>query len=129
MAHAFAYANAFHQHRNDEAAAHLETCLSFANHVPAAMRAALASDASVFQARRCRRVELAEQWAADIGAAATPWLRWRAEAAILEAKGDAQGALGKLEACERAVAAGPRASQREYVLRILRRWESELGGE
>ena len=127
VAHSFAFSNAFHQHKNAEAGGLLETCLSYSAHAPASMREALMSDAAVFQARRCKRVDLAEQWLADIpGTAELRWIRLRAEAAILEARGNLQGALGKLEECEQAVDALTNVSRREYVLRLLERWKSEL---
>jgi hypothetical protein len=125
-AHAFAYANAFHQRRDAEAAGYLEVCLSRAGHAPARLREALMSDAAVFQARRRRRVDLAEAWLADLPATTVPWLRSRAEAATLEARGDVPGALEKLEECRRGVAALANPVQRTYVLRLLERWKTEL---
>jgi hypothetical protein len=44
------------------------------------------------------------RWLADIPVTTqSPWLRTRAEAAILEAKGDVDGALGKLAEVEAAI--------------------------
>jgi len=86
------------------------------------------SEAAVFQSRRRHRPDLGERWLADIPKAPQfPWIRTRVEAAILEANGDVEGAIGKLDECERAVIAVP-APQRDYLLRLLRRWKSELGG-
>jgi hypothetical protein len=51
-AHALAFAAAFHQHRDGEAAERLETCLAHSERVPAVVREALLSEAAVFQARR-----------------------------------------------------------------------------
>ena len=85
------------------------------------------SDAAVFQARRRKRVDLAEQWLGDLrGTPGFPWLPARAEAAIREARGDLEGALDKLEEVERAIRAVPDETQREISLRFLKRWKSEL---
>jgi hypothetical protein len=86
------------------------------------------SDAAVFQARRRRRADLAEKWLADIPITTpSPWLRTRAEAGILEAKGDVDGALAKLAQGEAAIATVPNMGQRDMLLQLLQRWRSELG--
>jgi hypothetical protein len=112
VAHAFAYSAAFHQHHDAEAAQMLETCLRYAGHAAPAMREGLRSDAAVFQARRHKRPDLAEQWLAEIPVN-TPhrWFRSRAEAAILEARGDVAGARGKLADVESALLALPKTPQ------------------
>lgn len=90
-------------------------------------REALMSDAAVFQGRRRKRADLAEQWLAEIPiATSSPWLRTRAEAAILEAKGDAGGALGKLAEVEAAIATLPDEGRRDALGRSLQRRKSEL---
>jgi hypothetical protein len=127
MAHAFAYAAAFHQRYDAEAAQRLETCLRHAGCVAAAVREALISDAAVFQGRRCKRPDLAEQWLAGFPLTTQhPWLRLRAEAAILEGKGDVDGALRKLRELEAAIHSWPNSAQREASLQLLHRWNTEL---
>ena len=127
--HAFAYAAAFWQNKDTEAAQFLETCLQYSAHASAATREALMSDASVFQARKRKRADLAEQWLDSLPQVAqVPWLRIRAEAGILEARGDVQGALGKLDEVEKKLLAAANSVQREIFLRFLRRWQSELRG-
>jgi hypothetical protein len=127
-AHALAFSAAFHQHRDGEAAELLETCLAHFGHVPPVFREALMSECAVFQARRRKRPSLAEQWLAGIPANTQHrWFRSRAEAAILESKGDVPGALGKLGEVEAAFLTFPRNAQRENLLRLLRRWKSEVG--
>ena len=127
VGHAFGFLAAFHEHRNADAARMLETCLTFSSRAAAVLREALMSDAAVFQARRCGRIDLAEQWLADLTSATRiPWFRSRAEAAILEARGDRRGAAAKLEQCEQALAGSPDTPQRAYSLRLLQRWKSEL---
>jgi hypothetical protein len=127
-AHALAFSAAFHQHRDGEAADRLETCLAHCGHVPPVVREALMSECAVFQARRRKRPDLAEQWLAGIPASTQQrWFRSRAEAAILESRGDVPGALGKLAEVEAAFLTFPRSPQRENLLRVLQRWKSELG--
>jgi hypothetical protein len=128
-AHALAFSAAFHQHEDGEAAQRLETCLAHSGHAPPVVREALMSDAAVFQARRRKRADLADQWLAAIPAKAhVPWFRSRAEAAILEAKGDTAGALEKLAEVEKAIRTLPVNARRETFLRLLQRWQSELCG-
>jgi ribosomal protein S7 len=127
VAHALAYAAAFWQRNDDEAARALETCLRHANCAAPTARQSLMSDAAVFQARLRKRVDLAEQWLADIPEKTEyPWLRPRAEAAILEAKDNISGAQKKLDDIERMILATPNELLRELSLRGLRRWRAEL---
>jgi hypothetical protein len=127
IAHAIAFWAVFHQHQDREAGQRLETCLAYSAHATPLLREALMSDAAVYQARRRKRADLADQWLAEIPAA-TPfaWFRTRAEAAILEAKGDVEGALTKLAETEAAILALPKSARRETTLHLLGRWKSEL---
>ncbi len=85
------------------------------------------SDAAVYQARRRKRADLADQWLAEIPTKAQmPWVRYRAEAAILEAKGDFDGAAGKLAEVEAAILKLPENAHRDTLLGLLNRWKSEL---
>ena len=107
----------------------LETCLQHAGHAAPAMRQGLMSEAAVFQARRRKRLDLAAAWLAALPAATElPWQRTRAEAAVLEARGDLKGASSKLDAYEAMLRSFPLASeaQRATLLFIVRRWKSEL---
>jgi hypothetical protein len=129
LAHAMAFSAAFHEQRDNEAAHLLETCLAYANLATPVVRAALMSDAAVFQARKRNRADLAAGWLAEIPVPTQyHWFRSRAEAAILEANGDVAGALKKLAETETAILALPGSAQRETLLRLLKRWKSELGG-
>jgi hypothetical protein len=126
-AHALAHSAAFHQHKDAEAAQALEVCLQYAGYASPAMRQALMSDAAVFQARRRNRVDVAEQWLAAMPQTTEiPWLRLRGQAAILEARGDKEGALKKLDEVERQMLSVPNQTQREVSLRSLQRWKAEL---
>ena len=126
-AYALAFAAAFHQHEDSEAGQRLETCLAYSGHATPAVREALKSDAAVYQGRRRKRADLADQWLADIPVASQyAWFRSRAEAAILEAKGDVEGAMKKLAQTETALLALPKSAQGETLLRLLQRWKSEL---
>jgi hypothetical protein len=126
-ANAIAYWAAFHQHMDNEAAQRLETCLAYAGYATPALREALMSDAAVFQARKRKRADLADQWLAEIPIKTQhPWFRARAEAAIREAHCDFDGALGKLAEVEAAILALPRNALRNTSLRLLERWKSDL---
>jgi formylglycine-generating enzyme required for sulfatase activity len=117
------------QHKDGEATQRLETCLAHCGHAPPVVREALMSDAAVFQARRRKRADLADQWLAAMPARTQHrWFRSRAEAAILEAKGDTAGALEKLAEVEAAIRTLPDSAQGETLLRLLEKWKNELGG-
>jgi hypothetical protein len=127
VAFALAYGAAFWQHKDDEAARLLETCLRHANLSSPTQRQGLMTDAACFQARRRKRIDLAEQWLADIPVKGEyPWMRLRGEAAILEAKGDTTGAVKKIDQIETMMLAVPNQALREISLRGLRRWKAEL---
>lgn len=126
-AYSIAYSSAFHQHRDGEAGAFLETCLAYSGFAAPATREALMSDAAVFQARRKKRPDLAEQWLADMPAVTQlPGLQARAAAAIHEARGEIAAASTELEKYEQAVLALPNPVSREITLRFVARWKSEL---
>lgn len=127
QASAMAYSSAFHQHRDREAGQHIEACLAYCSHATHAVREALKSDAAVYQARRRKRTDLADQWLADIPVTAQySWIRSRAQAAILESHGDVDGALKKLAEIESSLLAIRKSAQRETQIRLLRRWQSDL---
>ena len=91
------------------------------------MREALISDAAVFLSRKKKDVNLARQWLADLPQVTKmPGLRVRAEAAILQAQDDIEGALRKLEEYEQAILTVANQVQRDLALRGLRKWRSEL---
>ena len=126
-AHALAHATAFHQHRDDDAARFLETSLEFAAWATPPQREALISDAGLFQARRRKRADLAEQWLAAMPEPPrSRWLRTRLQAGILEARGDLGGALLKLEELEQDLRELPDRAVGRVFLRLLERWRSEL---
>ena len=126
-AHAIAFSAAFHQHNDSDAAQLLETCLAYSNHATPVLRETLISEAAVFQARRRKRADLADQWLAGIPEKTqNRWFQSRAEAAILEAKGDVDGAMKKLAETETAILAIPKSAQRDTLLRLLQRWKSDL---
>ncbi len=126
-AHLIAYSSAHHRHEHDEAARLLEVALRHADIATPMMRQALATEAAVFQARRRRRVDLAEQWFAAIPEKTEmPWLRTVAEAALLEGRGDVAGAFAKLDGAERIIRAWPNPIQQKLSLAALERWRAEL---
>ena len=98
-----------------------------AGHAAPILSESLMSDAAVFQARRRKRTDLADQWLAGIPVKTQhSWFRTRAEAAILEAKGNVDGAVRKLAEVEAAILALPRNALRNTSLRLLERWKSDL---
>ncbi|HEY7402064.1 MAG TPA: M50 family metallopeptidase [Candidatus Angelobacter sp.] len=126
-AHALAYAAAFWQHKNEEAAEALEICLRYSNLVAPSQRQGIMVDTTIFLARRRRQIDLAEKWLADVSQKTEyPWLRLRGEAAILEAKGDISGAIQMLDEVENMILATPNQALREMSVRGVRRWKAEL---
>jgi hypothetical protein len=127
VAHLFAYLARFYQHDDAGAADALEIMLSYAGNAPEAMRESLMCEAAILQARRRARSDLAEAWLDDIPTdTAVAGLRRQAEAAILEAKGDLDGAQRALEGVEALLRDQPDTPGRELSLRLLRRWKAEL---
>lgn len=125
--YALAYSAAWYGQSADEAAQLLETCLEYSAFTSSEMREALKSDAAVFQARKRKNIDLADQWQSEIAEKPDkPWLKLRVQAAILEAKGDVEGALRKLDETENALRTIPNPFQRSVSLRFLERWRSEL---
>src|SRR6185437_6486604 len=130
-AHVLAYSTAFHQHKDDEAAAMLEICLQYASYTSPLVRASLMSDAAIFQARRRRNLVLAQEWpdATPDSSGEIPWLKTRAEAAILQTQGNIRAALEKLDKAEKMMRASTNEARREMSLRFLERWKRELNKE
>jgi len=130
-AHVLAYSTAFHQHKDDEAAAMLEICLQYASYTSPLVRASLMSDAAIFQARRRRNLVLAQEWldATPDSSGEIPWLKTRAEAAILQTQGNIRAALEKLDQAEKMMRANTNQARREMSLRFLERWKRELNKE
>lgn len=129
-AHALAYFAAFATHQDDQAAQFLEICLAYCRFTAPKGREGLFISAAIFQARRRKRVDLAEQWLADVPAQTqTPGIRAQAEAAILEAQGKIGDALTKLNESKKQSATIAQPSTREITMASLDRWEKELLAE
>jgi hypothetical protein len=124
----FAYSAAWYGNNVDETAQLLETCLEYARFSLPAMREVLMSSAAVFQARKKKRVDLAEGWLSEIPEKPSiPNLRLYGESAILEAQGDLEGAVKKLDEIETIIISSIRdAQQRAVSQRSLQRWRREL---
>ncbi len=126
-AHAIAYASAFHRRDVAEAARLLEVCLQYSSVGTPMLREALMADAAIFHARRRHDAERAAEWLADMPAKTQlPWLRHLAEAAILEARSDADGARLQLDGAERLVRARGNPAQQSIALRSIARWREDL---
>jgi hypothetical protein len=125
--HHFAYLAAYYKHDDVEAARLLEICLQYSSLAPAKVRESMFGCAVDFQASRRKRLDLARQWFADIPETPlTPGLRSHMEATILEAEGDLQGALKKLDEAETVIRQSPEANLRAALLRFFQRWRKEL---
>jgi hypothetical protein len=125
--YAFAYTAAWYKDAPDKAAQFLETCLEYSQFSPPVMREALRCSAAVFQGRKRNRIDLAEQWLLEIPTKTLyPGLRLQAESAVLEAQGNIEGALKKLDEVETALMTIHDSHQRSVSLRSLQRWKRAL---
>lgn len=125
--YAFAYAAAWYEDAPDKAAQLLEICLEYSQFSAPIMQQVLRCDAAIFQARKRNRVDLAEQWLSETPPKTLfPGQRLRAESAILEAQGNIEGSLKKLEEVESALMTIHDSYQRSVSLRFLQRWRREL---
>ena len=125
--YAFAYAAAWYQDPPDRAAQLLETCLEYSKSSAPVIQQVLAGDAAVFQARKRNRIDLAEQWLSEVPQKTFfPGQRLRVESAILEAQGNLEGALKKLDEVETALMTIHDSYGRSVSQRSLQRWKREL---
>jgi hypothetical protein len=125
-AHVLAYGAAFNKNETGEAARLLEICLAYSKFGSPMMREALISEAAGFQGRRNKDAALAQQWLADLPRVTRlPGQRLWAEAAVLQAQGDVDGALSKLGEYEQAIQTMNHI-QRRMCLRSLQKWKLEL---
>jgi hypothetical protein len=123
----FAYTAAWYKDAPDKAAQFLETCLEYSQFCAPVMREALRCSAAIFQGRKRNRVDLAEQWLLEIPEKTLfPGLRLQAESAVLEAQGNIEGALKKLDEVETALVTIHDSYSRSVSLRSLQRWRREL---
>jgi hypothetical protein len=126
-AHAFAYSASWYKGTADETARLLEICLQYSIWARPMQREAILCDAGVFQGRKRKRSDLAQQWLAALPEKSQlPGLRQRVEAAILESQDDFRGAIQKVEEVESLTLNRPERRQRTISLKLLRRWRSEL---
>lgn len=128
-AHVIAYLTFFHQHDDAAAADALEVCLSQTAHTPEMIRQSLMCEAAIFQGRRRARADLAKAWLDDVPLTTViPGIRQQAEAAVLEARGDKEGARRAIDAAEVSLRERPEEPTKELSLRLLRRWRNDLEG-
>jgi hypothetical protein len=125
-----AFSTAFDQHNDVDAARFLETALQHSPFTTFAGKEGLLVEAAIFQAKRRGRIDLAEQWLAEIPQKTlTPGARYLAEAAILEARNEPEAALKKLNESEKAVSGIPAGFQRDLMLSSLARRKNEIGAQ
>lgn|GEM_PF-1459926 len=127
--HTIAYSAAYYKHDDAEASRLLEVCLKYLGFASPLIREAVLTDAVIFQARRRKRTDLAQQWLAEIPEKTiVPEHRFAADAAILEGQGDLQGALKKMDEAETVISGLADPIRRKLSLRSLQRARSELVG-
>jgi hypothetical protein len=127
VAHSIAYVRAYYQKNDSLAADHLETCLASSGWAKPGIRYALMADAAIFQAERRHRVDLAEQWLADVPIdGTTKNYRLKAEGAILQARGDFETALLKIIECIKEAESILDERKRHRSLAKLSEWKDEV---
>jgi hypothetical protein len=126
-AHAVAYGRAYYQKDNSAAAFYLEACLLFSGNATPQFRNLLIADAAIFQARRRKRPDLAQQWLADLPAdPALKSARLRTEGAIAESQGNFAQAIEKVEACLQEAEKMQNEGSRKRLISKLTEWKGEL---
>jgi hypothetical protein len=126
-AYSLAYSSAFHRHQDAEAARLYEVALRYSAGETPAIREAMMNEAVMWHARRSKRLDLAERWLADMPSKSRlPWGRAPAEAAVLEARGDAEAALRKLDEYERVMRAVFEGRAGAAMATLIERWRSEV---
>ena len=127
LAHLIAYAAAYNQHKDQEAAQLLETCLQHASVATPSLREQLIANAGIFQAERRKSIDLAEQWLGDLPATLkVPYCRLMVEGAILESQGDFSGALQKVDEIETIIVATTKPKQQQTAFKPFAKWRSDL---
>jgi Peptidase family M50 len=121
-AYALAYAAAMSRREFAPAAHLLESCLQFAACAKPHVRDALVSDAAVYQAAIRHAPAVASAWLEDLPPKARPWLRVRAEAAILEENGEREAAWRRLDEFERTVG----GTREQHLIAVTQKWKSAL---
>jgi hypothetical protein len=126
--YSLAFSAAFDQHNDIEAARLLETALQYSPFTTFAGKEGMLVEAAIFQAKRRGRIDLAEQWLAEVPQKPlTPGVRCLAEAAILEARNEPEAALAKLNESEQAISRMPAGFERDIMLSSLARRKSKIG--
>lgn len=130
VSHAIAYASSWARGETEETAKYIETALQYSGYAPAVMRQALFADAAVFQGSRRKNARLAREWLSSISAMPpVPGVRLRIDAAILQAEGDYQAALSKVDEIEKIFMVQPASPQKDGSLKGLQRWHDVLKKE
>ena len=126
-AHLIAYAAAYTQKKDDEAARLLEVCLQYLGYAPSSLREIAIANAGIFQADRRKRIDLARQWLGDLPQnLKVPHRRLMVEGAILEAQQDFLGALQKVSEIEKAISSNLDLKRQQAALKPFAKWRAEL---
>jgi hypothetical protein len=113
-------------HRDyDAAAASLEKCFEWSPWAVEGVRQGMIYTAAVVQGKR-RRVSSAEQWLSQLPAKLGSRNRLQIEGAILEAREDFVGALGKIAECEELLSKEPEGASKTLARKQLEKWKIEL---
>ncbi|HEY6305397.1 MAG TPA: M50 family metallopeptidase [Candidatus Angelobacter sp.] len=124
VTHIWAYSTKWDTAPEAEIARLLEIALQHSNCAPRSSRENLFCNAGIFQATKRANVELARQWLAEIPETTlSPWLRPWTESAILDAEGNVQGALQKVDEVESLLRV---RYPGKPVSKSLQKWRSEL---
>ncbi len=124
-AHLAAYRFFYNRRDYEAAAVSLENWFFWSPWAPARLREGLIFSAAVLQAYR-GRIDLAEQWYLELPPTTTVLSRRQVEGAILEARGDLNGAFKKIAECEEQLAGESDQTKRESSLKALRKWKAEI---
>ena len=123
----FGYFAAAKERRYDDAAQHIEACLELADTLAPSGRATLQRIAASVQAERRGRIDLAEQWLAEIpDTAEFAAQRALGKSAILNARGDYAGALTELGVAEQGFSRNADPARRRIVVQELAEWRGEI---
>lgn len=125
IAHWYAFKMARLERDEAKAAFCLETCLKYSGHATVGFRETLKADAAYYLlVATLKKPDLAALWLADVSLSPeSAWTRFIVEMAILEARGDGEAMMKKIEDGEEWMRHVPLGADRESKLAKLRLWK------